>query len=403
MIPTVFTTAFVFFEGRQTVLAAAVIGSLASLAPTLGPTVGGWITDHYSWHWLFFINLIPGLFVTLAVPVMVRVDEPHLDLLKGADYLGILLMAVFLGTLEYSLEEGPRWNWMSDETIRTTAAISAIAGVAFIWRSLTYAHPIVDLRALKNRNFALGCLFSFMAGAGIFSVVYLTPQYLGRVRDFSALQIGWAVFSTGLFQILAIPLYAVLARVLDLRWILMIGFAVFGASMLLFVPLTHEWGAGELLLPQAIRGMAQQLMIPPTVTLALGVLPPERLKLASGLFNLMRNLGGAIGIAVCGTILNDRTNFHFLRLAEHLNQTNTAMTSMMHQLTVGGTAAAAGDAAHGQVAALKVLWAQTMRQAQTMSFSDAFWVILVCFVLTTLLVPLMKKVQLRGGPPAEAH
>ncbi|MBE7200818.1 MAG: DHA2 family efflux MFS transporter permease subunit, partial [Parafilimonas terrae] len=164
MIPTVFTTAFAFFPGRKIVVAAATIGALSSLAPTLGPTVGGWITDNYSWHWLFFVNLVPGIFVAVVVPLMVRVDEPEPALVKTADWLGIALMALFLGCLEYTLEEGPRWNWTEDSTIRATAWISGLAGIGFLWRSLTYAHPIVDLTALKSRNFALGCLFSFVTG-----------------------------------------------------------------------------------------------------------------------------------------------------------------------------------------------------------------------------------------------
>src|SRR5277367_5650789 len=159
MIPTVFTTAFIYFAGHQRVIAAAVIGSIASLAPTLGPTIGGWITDNYSWHWLFFINLVPGIFVAVVVPMLVKVDRPNLSLLRGADYLGMALMAAFLGCLEYTLEEGPRWDWFGDETIRLTAWASGLAGVAFLWRSMTFSRPIVDLRALKDRNFSLGCFF----------------------------------------------------------------------------------------------------------------------------------------------------------------------------------------------------------------------------------------------------
>jgi len=186
MIPTVFTAAFAFFPGPRIVAAAATIGALSSLAPTLGPTVGGWITDNYSWHWLFFVNLVPGVFVAVVVPILVRIDRPNLSLLRGADYPGMVLMAIFLGCLEYTLEEGPRWDWFGDETIRTTAWISGLAGLAFVWRSLTYAQPVVDLRALKSRNFALGCFFSFVTGIGIFATIYLTPLFLGRVRGFSA-------------------------------------------------------------------------------------------------------------------------------------------------------------------------------------------------------------------------
>jgi MFS transporter, DHA2 family, multidrug resistance protein len=403
MIPTVFTAAFAFFPGPRIVVAAATIGGLSSLAPTLGPTVGGWITDYYSWHWLFFINLAPGIFVAVVVPILVRIDRADLSLLRGADYLGMALMAIFLGCLEYTLEEGPRWDWFGDDTIRLTAWISLIAGLAFIWRSLTHAQPVVDLRALKSRNFSLGCFFSFITGIGIFATIYLTPLFLGRIRGFSALQIGLAVFSTGIFQVCAIPIYTFFARRIDLRWLMMFGLAMFTLSMLNFTPITHDWGWRELLLPQALRGFAQQFAVAPTVTLTLGGLAPERLKLASGLFNLMRNLGGAIGIAGCGTILNDRANLHFLRLAEHLNATNAAMTDWLQRAVAGYTAALAGDAAHGQSAALRQLWSLTWREAQTQTYADAFLAIAACFVVATLMVPLLRKVAAAKKPAADAH
>jgi DHA2 family multidrug resistance protein len=402
MIPMVFTTAFVFFHDKQRVIAAATIGALASLAPTLGPTLGGWITDNSSWHWLFYINLVPGIFVAVAVPLLVNIDAPDLSLLRRADYFGMLLLAAFLGCLEYTLEEGPRWNWFSDSTILTTAWISGLAGVGFIVRSLTYDHPVVDLSALRERNFALGCFFSFVSGIGLFATIYLTPLFLGRVRGYSALEIGEAVFSTGVFQILTIPLYSYLAQRFDLRWILMAGLALFAISMWDFSPITHDWGARELLLPQALRGIAQQLAIPPTVTLTLGSLAPSRLKLASGLFNLMRNLGGAIGIAVCATILNDRTNLHFYRIAEHLNATNEAMSQWLAQTR--GHLAELGQAADGaDDGALHQLWLLAYREAQTLSYADAFLAIMVCFVVATAMVPLMRRVAPPAAPSADAH
>jgi DHA2 family multidrug resistance protein len=403
MIPTVFTTAFIYFNGQQRVIAAATIGCISSLAPTLGPTIGGWITDNYSWHWLFFINLAPGIFVAVVVPILVRVDRPNLSLLRGADYVGMALMAVFLGCLEYTLEEGPRWDWFGDDTIRLTAWISGVAGIAFLWRSLTYSQPVVDLRALKSRNFALGCFFSFVTGIGIFATIYLTPLFLGRVRGFSALEIGLAVFSTGLFQVCAIPVYTLFARRVDLRWLMMFGLACFAVSMWNFTPITHDWGWRELLLPQAFRGFSQQFAVAPTVTLTLGGLAPERLKLASGLFNLMRNLGGAIGIAACGTILNDRTNLHFLRLAEHLNSSNPAAVQLVERVATAETVARGGDAVHGHAAAVKLLWSLTLREAQTQTFADAFMVIALCFVVATLMVPLMRKMAAPAAPSSDAH
>jgi DHA2 family multidrug resistance protein len=403
MIPTVFTAAFAFFPGKRIVAAAATVGALSSLAPTLGPTVGGWITDNYSWHWLFFVNLVPGVFVAVVVPMLVRIDKPNLALLRGADYPGMILMALFLGCLEYTLEEGPRWGWFGDDTIRTTAWIAGISGIAFIWRSLTYAQPVVDLRALKSRNFALGCFFSFVTGMGIFATIYLTPVFLGRVRGFSALEIGLAVFSTGIFQVCSIPIYTYFAQRIDLRWLMMFGLACFAASMWNFTPITHDWGGSELLLPQALRGFAQQFAVAPTVTLTLGGLAPDRLKLASGLFNLMRNLGGAIGIAACGTFLNDRVNLHFLRLAEHLTTANPALTGLLQRVGASQAAAGNGDAVHGQTAALERLWALTFREAQTLTVADIFTMLTLCFLAATLMVPLMRKVGPAKAPSADAH
>jgi DHA2 family multidrug resistance protein len=306
------------------------------------------------------------------------------------------MMALFLGCLEYVLEEGERWDWLSDQTICLAAWVAGISGIGFIWRSLTHPHPVVDLRALRSLNFSLGCLFSFISGMGIFATIYLTPLFLARARGFSAADIGFAVFSTGVFQLLSIPVYTWLARRVDLRWLLMVGLTLFALSMWSFTPITHDWGAGELLLPQGLRGFAQQLAVAPIVTLTLGGLPPVRLKLASGLFNLMRNLGGAIGIAVCGTLLNDRTNQHFLHLAEHLTPANAAMGAWL-------TPPAGGDGPAAHVRSLVRLWSLTLREAQTQSFADVFFVLMLAFVGATLLVPLMRRATPVPGPSADAH
>src|SRR5690349_14390041 len=354
MIPIVFTSSFHYFQGQRRVYSAAVIGTIASVAPTLGPVIGGWITDTLNWHWLFYINLVPGLVITALVPLLVKIDEPDLSLLKEADYPGIALMAVALGTLEYVLEEGARWNWFDDETIRMCAYIAAVAGVLFIIRSLTFARPVVDLRALGNRNFAVASLLSFITGIGIFSTIYLTPLFLGYIRGFSAWQTGIAIFSTGAASLVGVPIYIVLAKRFDTRWLMMLGMASFGLSLWSFSFITHDWGAAELLVPQLLRGFPQVFAVAPSVTLGLGSLPPQRLKYASGLFNMMRNLGGAVGIAVSGAILNERTNFHFLTLASNLTPANGAMEKLLHD-TGARYAPLPGGLIHGQQAALDQL------------------------------------------------
>jgi DHA2 family multidrug resistance protein len=259
--------------------------------------------------------------------------------------------------------------------------IAVIAGILFVIRSLIFARPVVDLRALTNRNFAVGCVLSFITGIGIFSTIYLTPLFLGYVRGFSAWQTGVAVFSTGVASLLGVPVYIMLARKFDTRWLMMFGLACFGLSMWGFTFITHDWGSAELLLPQLLRGFPQVFAVAPSVTLGLGSLPPERLKYASGLFNMMRNLGGAVGIAVCGAVLNDRTNFHFLSIASNLTPANSAMLRFVDGVEHRYGALYA-DAGHRHAAALKQLW----------------------HVIATILVPLLRNVAAPNAPPsADAH
>lgn len=403
MIPTVFTSAFHYFQGTRRVYAAAVIGTMASLAPTLGPVIGGWITDTLNWRWLFYVNLLPGAVVAALVPMLVKIDRPDLSLLKNADYPGIALMATGLGSLQYVLEEGARWNWFDDATIRNFAVIAVVSGSLFIVRSLTYFHPVVDLRALTNRNFLIGSIASFMTGVGMFATIYLTPLFLGYVRGYSAWQIGLAILSTGAASLIGVPVYILLAKRIDMRWLMMFGLGLFALSMWSFAKVTHDWGAGELLLPQFLRGFPQVFAVAPAVTIGLGSLTPERLKYASGLFNMMRNLGGAIGIAVCATVLNDRTNLHFERLAEHLTPANAAMGHMLNQTAAKFAFLNHGDDIHGRAAALETLRAMAYREARVETFADAFLLIGIALALATLLVPLLKKVTPSGAPSANAH
>ena len=265
MIPVVFTSSLHYFQGPRRVYSAAVVGTIASIAPTLGPIIGGWITDTLNWHWLFYVNLAPGIAITLLVPFLVDIDKPDLRLLKDADYPGIVLMAICLGTLEYVLEEGTRWNWFDDTTIKTCAYIAGISGILFIARSLTFPRPVVDLRALTNRNFALGCFLSFVTGVGIFSTIYLTPLFLGYVRGFSAWQTGLAIFSTGAASLIGVPIYILLAKRFDLRWLMMFGLASFGLAMWSYSFITHDWGADQLLIPQVLRGLPQVFAVAPAV------------------------------------------------------------------------------------------------------------------------------------------
>jgi DHA2 family multidrug resistance protein len=402
MIPTVFTSSFHYFQGPRRVYSAAVIGTIASVAPALGPVIGGWITDTWNWHWLFYVNLVPGVAITVLVALLVKIDEPDFSLLKEADYLGIALMSISLGTLEYVLEEGARWNWFDDRTIRICAGAAAVTGVLFVVRSLTFSRPVVDLRALANRNFSIGCFLSFVTGIGIFSTIYLTPLFLGYVRGFNAWQTGVAIFSTGAAALAGVPVYIFLARRFDTRWLMMAGLASFGASMWGFSFITHDWSGAELFWPQVFRGVPQVFAVAPSVNLGLGSLPPDRLKYASGLFNMMRNLGGAVGIAVSGAILNNRTNFHFLSIASNLTPSNGPVARFLGSVA-NRYGVLPGSLSAGHTAGLKQLWQLAYREASTMAYADAFRTIMIAFVVATALVPLMRNVGTAKGPPSGGH
>lgn len=401
MIPTVFTTAFVLFPGKQRLVASTTIGALASLAPTIGPVIGGWITDQWSWHWLFYLNVVPGIAVALLVPRYVHVDEPDLSLFRRGDYRGIVLMSAFLGCLEYVLEEGPRKNWFGDDVIVACAWIAAICGFLFLVHALTAKDAIVDLRALAVRNFGIGCLLSFVTGIGIFVSVFLTPLFLAEVRGFSSLQIGLSLLSVGVFQLLALGAYAYATRYFSMRALMVFGLCLFGLGCYLYVPLTHDWGWQQFLLPQALRGVGQQFAVPPIVTMSLGSLPPSRLKSASGLFNLMRNLGGAIGIAVSATMLNDRLNFHYLRLNESVTHGQPQVESLLAG-QMSYWSAVAGDALDVGAAGLARLHALVLREALVLTFSDTFFVLSLCFVVAIASVIFSQPITM-GGPPPDAH
>jgi len=222
------------------------------------------------------------------------------------------------------------------------------------------------------------------------------------VRGYSAWQTGTAVFSTGVASLLGTPVYILLAKRFDTRWLMMAGLACFGIAMWSFSFITSDWAAGELLVPQILRGFPQVFAVAPSVNLGLGSLPPERLKYASGLFNMMRNLGGAVGIAASAAIINGTTNLHFQYIASHLTPANGAMERLLHGLSAR-YAALPGGQEIGDQAALRQLWAIAHREASTLAYADAFRAIMLAFVVATLLVPFMRKVAPPKTPAPAGH
>jgi DHA2 family multidrug resistance protein len=385
--PTIFPVVYTKFRQPQLGQIMVIISLILNLSSTLGPTIGGYLTDTLSWHWLFLVNIVPGIAVSIVVWSLIDIDKPDYSLLRSFDITGLVLMALFLGSLEYALEEGPRWDWLDDVTIRMAVAVSIVASVLFFWRVLTYRQPIVDLRTFRNRNFALGTFYTFVIGTGLYGATYVVPLFLAQVRGFNAYQIGMTVVVTGLAQMVISPFTAKIARIVDLRIMLGIGMGLFAVAMYLTASLTNQAGFGEFLVPQIVRGVALMFCYLPANLIALSTLRPDVLKNAAGLYNLTRDLGGAIGLATIGTIMSHRMQFHWNRLIENINPARPAVQHFLEAETNRFDSHFAGG---GSPAAVKILGRLVYREALVLTFNDVILLLGVLFVVGLCLMPLVR-------------
>ena len=387
MIPSVFAVAFSLFPPSKRGIVSPMIGLVATLAPTIGPTVGGYLSNTFSWHWLFLVNVVPGIIVATAVFFLVDFDKPDRSLFRRFDFIGLGAMALFLGSMEYVLEEGPRYDWLDDTTITTFAVLCVAGALVFFWRAFTAQQPIVELRAFRDRNFAFGSAFSFIMGIGLYGLTYLYPVYLSQVRGYDALMIGETMFVTGVAMFLTAPVAGRLSQAMDPRGMMLIGFMGFALGTYLASDITVDWDFYELLVPQILRGSSLMLCMVPINNLSLGTLPPDQLKNASGLYNLTRNLGGAVGLAVINTVLNNRMDLHLQRLHE-----SVAWGRAVAEDTLAGlTQQLSAQIPDGDLAALKQLSLIVRRQASVLAFADVFIVLTVMFAGMALLAVFMKK------------
>ena len=394
LMPLVFPVVYTKFRMPQLATIMVLISLILNLSSTLGPTIGGYLTDTFSWHWLFLVNLAPGIAVAVAVWLLIDIDKPELSLLRHFDLTGLVLMALFLGCLQYALQEGPRWDWLADDTIVAAVLVSTIASALFFWRVLTYHQPIVDLRAFANRNFALGSFYIFVLGTGLYGATYLIPLFLAQVRGFSSLQIGETVVVTGLAQMLLSPLSSYLARKMDLRLMLSIGFGLFAVAMYLTAGLTNQAGYAELFVPQALRGVALMFCYLPANLIALGGVPQDKLKNAAGLYNLTRDLGGAIALAAIGTFMNERLHFHWNRLIEDINPAHPAVQHFLDTQANRLDSLLPGDASR---AAVKLLANLVQREALVLTYNDVIMIIGSLFVAGLFLMPLVNRPRVAGA------
>lgn len=387
LIPAVFSAVFILFPNERQAIATTIAGVLAVLAPTVGPIIGGWLTATYSWHWLFLINIAPGIVSALVAWRFLPRQKGDISELRHLDGVSLVMMALALTCLELGLKEAPTSGWISPYVL-SLLAVSLVSGAAFASRSLRRMRPIVELRHFRDRNFFVGSALSFVLGIGLFGSVYLMPVFLAFIRGHNALEIGTTMLVTGITQLITAPIAVALEKRTDPRLLSALGFALFaiGLAMSAFEDPRSDFDA--MFWPQVVRGAAIMFCLLPPTRLALGSLAAARVPDASGLFNLMRNLGGAIGIALIDTIIFTRSEPLAQTLWDRLRAGDTAAAAFVGA-PAGTMTGNAGSFSPDTIAALDPL-VQTAASVQ--AINEAWLIVAILTGCALLFLPFARPV-----------
>ena len=371
------------------------------VAPILGPVLGGWLTETYSWRWVFYINLPVGI-ISLIMTRLYVFDPPYLRRASSkVDYWGIGMLAVGIGTLQYVLDTGQREDWFESGLITVLAIVSAIALVALIVHELRTADPIVDLHVFKERTYAVGVFLMTVLGFVLYGSLVLLPLMLQTLLGYPSLQAGLAMAPRGVGSLLTMPLVGTLIGRFDPRKLLASGLVVGGVTLLWLGDLNLQAGYWDIFWPQFLQGAGMALLFVPLTTVSMANIPPERMGYATSLFNLMRNLGGSIGIAITGTMLARNRQTAGALLGEHITPYDPTTQAMLQQM-VAGFMASGADAVTAMQRAYAAMYALVQRQAAMVSFVGIFRLLGFMFLLMIPLVLLMRRPKGRAGPMA-AH
>jgi DHA2 family multidrug resistance protein len=382
--------------------AMAAFGMGVIVAPILGPTLGGWITDNYSWRWIFYINVPVGILAALMAEKVVE-DPPYIQSarVERVDFLGFAFLALWLGTLQVILDKGEQADWLSAAWIRWFLVISIAAFLAFVIRELRTRHPIVDLRVLKNRNFSVGLTLITMVGAVLYGTTAALPIFLQTLMGYSALQSGLALTPRGIAAFFTTIFVGRIVDKVRKRWLLLIGFSLLSASSFWLGHINLELAQANVIWPIVLSGVAISFVFVPLTTVSMGRLPREQMGNATGVYNLMRNLGGSIGIAMVTTLLSRQAQVRQVSLVTHTTPYDPAFNEQVAALTHALTPSVGSHAAHEQ--ALALVYGLVQSQARLWAFIYDFRLFgyLCLFILPMIL--LLKRVRSTGDPPVDAH
>jgi MFS transporter, DHA2 family, multidrug resistance protein len=381
--------------------AAAVFAFGVVVAPVLGPTLGGWLTDTYSWRYAFYINIPVGILAVFMISRFVH-DPPYIKDAKVPpfDNLGFGMLVVWTGCLQVILDKGQEDDWFGAVWLRWAFCFMIVAFFWWLWISWKKKDPLVDLRVMKDRNFAIGCLLIFLFGVAIYSTVTVLPLFYQELLGYTAFTAGLVVAPRGLGAICGMPVIGYLANKVDPRFLLTLGFVLFGLMTLYFGNITLDVSPTTLLLPIMVTGFGLSFVFVPITTAAYGTLPNEKIGNASGLFNLMRNVGGSIGISVAQTLLTRRAAMHQNEILNSVPITGQQFQNSIRQTT--GALTNPFGMANAADRAQAMLYQQLGRQAANWAFVDVFrWLSLLSFGCV-FAVWMLKKVK-PGKGPAGAH
>lgn len=398
LISTAQAILFDVFPLRERGQAMAIFGMGVMVGPTLGPTLGGWITDNYSWPWIFYINLPLGVIAALLTWRYVPEPEHEVTRVDAIDWLGLALLIVGIGTLQVLLERGESKGWFESREIvaETAIAIAAIAG--FIWLELRTAHPVVDLRILRNRQLASGVTFGLLLGFALYASVFALPVFLQGSLGYTAWDTGRVILPGAIASAITMAITGRLTGRADARLFIVTGVGLFCWSMWLHFHFTLEIGMHDLLLPMILRGVGLGLIFVPLTQVAVADLRRDQLAQGTGLFNLSRQLGGSFGIAVAATLLTRFTEQGREALRAHLAVTEPATAAWLQGVTAR-LARLGGTALEAETRALGLLDRKLHLQASVLAFEKVFLIMGVTFVLALPLLLFFRTGRTQGGAP----
>ena len=391
LIPMAFTIIITMLPKPKQPIGLALFALSATFAPAIGPTIGGYLTESWGWEYIFYVNLVPGVLMVGMLWASLDRAPMNLSLLAKGDWPGIITMAIGLAALQTVLEEGNKDDWFGSPFIVRLSVIAAVSLTLFLIIELRAAHPLLNLRLLVRRNFGFGIVANFLLGIALYGSVFILPIYLTRIQGYNSEQIGMVLAWTGIPQLLLIPLVPRLMKRFDARLLIVVGFALFAASNFMNVYMTGDYASDQLFWPNIVRAIGQALAFTPLTAIATAGIEQENAGSASALFNMMRNLGGAVGIAALQTFLTKREQFHSNILTNSVSVFEEATRDRVARLTNYFMNHGVSDQALATHKAIVAIASSLRKQANIMAFSDTFFLLGVALVVALLASLLLKK------------